>query len=227
MISHKHKFIFIHVPKCAGTSIERQFGHIDLYDNRNKQDHRTIRMIENPVFLSDILQSRDNMKEYFKRWVHNFRIVSSNPNNRITVSSSQYENYFKFTIIRNPFDRTFSCYKGIMRDQIHLAERGITNKSLSFRDYVINFLYKDPLLRSQLYYIENNKQRIPMDFIVRFEKLDEDMKEVYKRIGVPYQPLPHELKGGGFDYKGYYDDEIKELVHDYYRKEIELFSYEF
>ena len=31
MVSHKHKCIFIHIPKCAGTSIEEALGHFDGY----------------------------------------------------------------------------------------------------------------------------------------------------------------------------------------------------
>ena len=42
MISHKHKYkcIFIHIPKCAGTSIEKALGHFELYNGRGRQDHR-------------------------------------------------------------------------------------------------------------------------------------------------------------------------------------------
>ena len=134
MISHEHKFIFIHIPKCAGTSIERQFGHFDSYSARYKQDHRTIRMIEKPVNIFDVLRSRESSKEHIKRYLHRFRAVSSNPNNLKTVSDSQYAAYFKFTVVRNPYDRVFSCYKGVMKDDVHMKERGITDPSLSFRD---------------------------------------------------------------------------------------------
>ena len=48
MISHNYKFIHIHIPKCAGTSIEKAFGHFDAHTGKNAQDHRTLRMIEQP-----------------------------------------------------------------------------------------------------------------------------------------------------------------------------------
>ena len=45
MISHEHKCIYIHIPKTAGTSVEKRLGAHEKMDVRLKQDHRTIRNI--------------------------------------------------------------------------------------------------------------------------------------------------------------------------------------
>ena len=66
MISHKHTFIFIHIPKCAGTSIESAFGHFDGFSGRGGQDHRSFRMIEKPIVSLNSLSSVENIKEIVK-----------------------------------------------------------------------------------------------------------------------------------------------------------------
>uniref|UniRef100_A0A1D9FVM8 Sulfotransferase family protein n=1 Tax=Moorena producens (strain JHB) TaxID=1454205 RepID=A0A1D9FVM8_MOOP1 len=63
MISHEHKCIFVHIPKCAGTSIEHLLGHFDDFSGRGGQDHRSIRTIEQP-FIKIIMSknySKPNM----------------------------------------------------------------------------------------------------------------------------------------------------------------------
>lgn len=33
------------------------------------------------------------------------------------MTHKQYNEYFKFTVIRNPWERAYSWYKGVMRDE--------------------------------------------------------------------------------------------------------------
>lgn len=72
MISHKYKCVFIHIPKCAGTSIESALGHLDNHVGRGGQDHRTIRMIEKPLFTPRIFSSRENLYEVLRRIKHQY-----------------------------------------------------------------------------------------------------------------------------------------------------------
>ena len=69
MISHDYRCIFIHIPKCAGTSIEDALGHLDNHPGRGGQDHRSIRIIE-PIHLSHlrhIIFKKDNFSEFIQR----------------------------------------------------------------------------------------------------------------------------------------------------------------
>src|SRR5215510_9726425 len=104
MISNEYKCIFIHIPKCAGTSIESALGHNLHYTGREAQDHRTIRMIEKPIFTRSLFQSKENLFEALRRVKHGLR-REGNPRNRLTVTRDQYDRYFKFTIVRNPWSR--------------------------------------------------------------------------------------------------------------------------
>jgi len=45
MISKEHKCIYIHIPKTAGTSIEKKLGHFETL-TYNIQDHRTLQEVE-------------------------------------------------------------------------------------------------------------------------------------------------------------------------------------
>ena len=102
MISHKYKCIHIHIPKCAGTSIEKALGHFDGHEGRNGQDHRTIRMIEQPFLTKHSVSSLSNVKEIFRRLRHK-TIIKTNPKNHEVVTKEQFMRYFKFNFLFNLF----------------------------------------------------------------------------------------------------------------------------
>ena len=88
MISHEHKCIFIHIPKCAGTSIESALGHLDGHAGRGGQDHRSIRTIEQPLITPKIFSSKENVLEVARRLRYKARAVK-NPRNKLTLTREQ------------------------------------------------------------------------------------------------------------------------------------------
>jgi len=103
MISHKNKYIFIHIPKCAGTSVEKALGQDDEGIHKDLQDHRTIRQLELPVNLSEVMKSRKNIYQYLLP-IQNYTTRFNTWNN---VTQHQYKQYYKFTIVRNPWARAW------------------------------------------------------------------------------------------------------------------------
>jgi len=85
-------------------------------------------------------------------------------------------------------------------------------------------------------YLENNDRfylidgKLCVDFVIRYENLQEDYAEVCRRIGIPPTGLP-QLKTGirkqRRPYTDYYTDETCELVARLHAKDIELFGYQF
>lgn len=223
MISHQHKCIFIHIPKCAGTSIEKVLGHYDLYDGRRKQDHRSLRMIEKPLSISSFT-SADNLYEYL-RSLNNIIKSHPNPKNKLTVSKEQYKSYYKFSIVRNPWDRVYSWYKNVLRDQKHMEVLNLPS-NVSFKDFLLGNLGKDKL-RPQTYWLKNYKGNVEMDFIGKFENLALDFSNIAKVLNLGSQNLPHELKSSSSVYTDFYNDELKDIVWKFYKEEIKLFDYEF
>lgn len=92
MISHKHKFIFIHVPKCGGTSIERFF--LDMYNIDCNWSH--------PIgwwkSIPDI-----QLQQYMIGKMSHVPLQSYSPHLR--------DKYFTFSFVRNPWSRVVSKYR--------------------------------------------------------------------------------------------------------------------
>ncbi len=223
MISHKYRCIFIHIPKCAGTSIEAALGHLDNHTGRGGQDHRTLRMIE-PVTFSTF-KNRENLVELFRRIKLQYIRKPLNQRNRLTVTRRQYESYFKFTFVRNPWARAFSWYRNVMRDEWHRRNLGLPE------DIPLNLFLKKYAglmeLRPQLDWIRNFRGDVSLDYIGRFENLHTDFKKICKRLGLDEISLPHKVKGQGEDYRKFYDTESKDLIHQVYQDEIKMFGYSF
>lgn len=224
MISHNYELVFIHIPKCAGSSIEEALGHNDGFKGRNSQDHRSIRMLEHPFPSISAFSSKRNIKESLRRTKYSFKKLA-NPNNKLTLTREQYKNYFKFTFVRNPWTRCFSWYRNVIRDEQHLIRYNI-NADISFEEFLTRFIGQG-MLRPQIYWLQDFKGNIPMDFIGKFESLAKDFRTLCGILSLGSIELPHKIKGQTTDYQEFYNSKLIDLVYHTYRKEINLFDYQY
>lgn len=222
MISHEYRFIFIHIPKCAGTSIEMALGHSQ--EGRREPDHRSIRMIERPIPLTRVFSTNDNLFQLVLRARHSLK-AHKNPNNRHQVSSSQYAGYFKFTVVRNPWARAHSWYMSCMRNAPQRKNLGLP-ENMTFKDFLKTQAGRGAL-RPQTSWITDFRGQIPLDFIAKFERLENDFHRICSALQIAKINLPHERKAGGEDYHNSYDDQSARLISQIYREEIDLLGYSF
>lgn len=225
MVSHQHRFIFIHIPKTAGTSIEDAFDHFSEFKGRGGQDHRTIRDLEplRPEYF--LTPDAGRYRDLGRRYANRLR-NTKNPANRIYVNADQYQDYFKFSFVRNPWSRAVSWYKNVIRDEIHRAEFKIP-ENISFKEFIID--YPDNWgLKPQTHWLKSFNGDYPLDFVGRFESLESDFKEACAKIGSPPNiSLPHKIKGNGVDYRTFFDQESVEILAERYSEEIDFFGYSF
>ncbi|NDB30230.1 hypothetical protein EB155_09620, partial [archaeon] len=123
----------------------------------------------------------------------------------------------KFTFVRNPWDKIVSQY--------HYNRHKFGFKDSTFKEYVKAWdsgKQISTFSSLNLHYIDEE-----LDFIGRFETLQQDFNIVCDNIGIPRQQLPHENKSKHKHYTEYYDDETKQIVAEKYARDIEYFGYKF
>ena len=168
----------------------------------------------------------------------------------------QTKDYFKFTFVRNPWDRCVSRYfylqqrktiihNNYLKDNSTFAEfaksKGPPYGPDDERNFYVGatkqmkgrspnlatlFTQKHPW-DNQLDWISDENGVVLTDYIGRVENLQEDFNTVCDKIGIPREELPHRNKSEHKHYTEYYDEESKQIVAEKYAKDIEYFGYEF
>lgn len=222
MISHEYRCIFVHIPKCAGTSIEHALGHFDAHSGRGGQDHRSVRMICQPAPSLSALTNKENALDFARRVREKYR-THANPANAVLPSAEEYERYFKFTFVRHPLARALSWYKNALRDPIHQKNYGI-DPTLSFDAFIRKFAGKG-FLRPQTYWLKDYSGNIPMDFIGKFEHLSEDYKKVCAKLGIDAPDLPHKIEAQKTSDNNPVEDRTIAFINDFYAEDMDEFGY--
>ena len=150
---------------------------------------------------------------------------------RDIVGAAAFGNMFKFCFVRNPWDKVVSEF----RFRIWTYQNELTSDA-SFAEWVrLAYVDKDSryhdwpkMFLPQLEWITDEEGRIAVDFVGRFENLQNDFDIVCGAIKIGRQPLCHENRSRETGrYRSYYDSETKAIVEELFKADIEYFGYEF
>ena len=136
---------------------------------------------------------------------------------------SVWRRYFKFTFVRNPWDRMLSLYAYHSTPAAQGGDYVKEMAELTFCDFLLR--YSENFL-PQLDMIEDGSGKVAVDFVGRFEALSEDFRIVARRTGLA-RDLPHAKKVAHRNYRDYYESETRAIVAERYRKDVEFFGYAF
>jgi len=207
IISHSRRFIFFAIPKTGTHSIRRI-----LRPYLGEGDGEQVALFENRALpWPDVAALRHG------------HITAEQI--RPVLGDETFNAYFKFAVVRNPFDR-FVSYCAFVSAS--------TNGSFatSPRAYMKQILtktrpYDHILFRPQSEFVVDADGRSLMDFVGRVERLQQDCDHICDTIGVPRTELDRVNQSSHRDYREYYDDELIALVSEMYRSDLELFDYAF
>lgn len=230
--------LFIHIPRTAGSSM-RQYIKDVVPDFKNTYDCCRNR-------------NDSNLTGMFLDAGH---VAVGNLLARKVISREWYDECFRFTFVRNPWDRLVSVYKVYYhyrwyRSKLRYKRKGhnrawvYTNAFLeSFETFVravvsgdwLATLHRPSVARTLMFGIANPQMewlRWGVDFVGRYENLDEDWKRLCSIINIPYKLLPvtrtlQNVHWPRWSRQEWYVGELQDLVSDFYAEEIERFEYTF
>lgn len=134
------------------------------------------------------------------------------------IGKTRWEDYFKFTIVRNPWDRVISHF----HQPYYHTINNLSGKNLK---YFLNH-YK-PAPHESGVECSDYIDRDDLDFIGKFENRQQDIKHICDVVGLTNLSNIHKRRTKHKHYTEYYDDETREMVKNRYAKDIKYFDYEF
>lgn len=213
MISHRHRCIFIEIPKTGSSSVRALLGS-------PAKPHL------------NICQVRDEITTHWTRRgrpIHHvlgalYELVPEATRRRI--GERQFETYFKFSFVRNPWDRVVSLYH--RKEGLQLA------KEMSFDDFVEWIRYSSSTCihpvphTNQLDWLVGPSGELLVDFVGRFENLASDWAAIATRLGL-CTTLPHERRNPTprKHYTEYYTARSQARIAEKFAVDIEYFGYTF
>ncbi len=219
-----HNFLSVHIHKTGGASIYKTFFYLRIIKKINKHKY-------NP----DIPYTH----------THHYTALEWKKD----IGEEDFNSRFKFTFVRNPWSKVVSKFTRACQtsedglDKSFISSPEAFNKwaKATFTDRLVQKCRREHCDHTRMMYwpcvdwITDEKGKIMVDFIGRYENLEEDYEKVLKIIedkaGKPIERVKSLMKvnvsNGGFGYRHYYNDESIELVRENFKKDIEEFGYEY
>lgn len=205
-IFHDSKSIFVHITKCGGTTVEQLFFPTE----QKKPDNLWAgigRAGFNKYGESGGLQhlSAQTIKQ--------------------AVAKKTFEEYFKFTFVRDPWSRAVSQYF-YTKGREDLQKWIGLKKNFSFADYLRGILDSPNHVQFQPQHeFIYNDGKLLVDFVGRLENIKEDINHICRVLEIPLPSSIPQANGRPRDYKIRYGPEEKKLVLKKYEKDFELLDY--
>jgi hypothetical protein len=205
IVSTLHKFIFVAIPK-TGTHSVRQA----LREHLGPADMEQVGLFVQRKFpIPELARlqhghlSLDQVRPY--------------------LNPEDFDSFFKFAFVRNPFDRFVSYCAFMTRAEGHFER----DPHMVMRHMIENPPWQHVLFQPQHGFVTSADGELLTDAIGRVEEMQKSFDGIAARIGIPTTPLERVNPSSRRNYREYYDDALVAGVARLYSRDLELFGYEF
>lgn len=225
LVSHRHRFIYTKTVKTAGTSVEVYFEPYCVPEGAYEFSHARAEGVTPAGIVG--FRGGDRDKAGATWWNH-----MPAADIRARLGEDTWNAYFKFAVIRDPFDKAVSAfhYNEKLRPAPGLLERArgwLAGAEADGRERFKRWLRAGNLVVDRDKYFIGDA--LCVDYFIRYETLADGIRHVCEVVGVPFRAddiprLKTGLRPAG-ELASYYDAEAVELVASRYRWELEHFGY--
>jgi hypothetical protein len=169
VINHSYKFVFVHIPKAAGTSVTRVLSRYTGYCDQE-------------------IGGTDFGERVQLAYQRRFNLAKHTPASglRSIMGQVAWKQYFSFAFVRDPFARCLSTFSFLRKWEGAGPEFTKRMKAFgSFDQYVLSGIWEqsngpDDIFRPQLHWVRSGPKAagLLVDFIGHVERIDEDMAHV-------------------------------------------------
>ncbi len=206
LLSHSHRFLFIHVIKTGGVSVRKALGRYANLPSRSLWQRASRRLGLAPPHPLASVPAHATAAEL-----------------QAVLPAPTFDGYFKFAFVRNPWDWNVSYYHYIRQNRAHRLH-ALVLRMKGFEEFLSWRVEYARLLQKS--FIADPWGGLLVDFVGRFEDLEEDFGKVCTATGVR-AALPHLNRSKHPDYRRHYTERTRRLVEEAWAEDIRCFGYQF
>ena len=215
IVSHTYKFIFMRTEKTGGSSLSEALKKVIGGNSLVPSMARPAWAKFSPIHHGAL---KRNIPDWF-----GFHPHATAKQARRVLGKKIFDNYFKFAVERNPWDRQISLY-------MH-REWKKNNENPNFDNDMGSFFYRaTEYCKLNNWSIYSIGETVAVDRVLRYENLNDELAVLHKDLKIESSiemPTLRKYTDDRPHYSTYYSKKTQDLVAHWYRKEIDALGYEF
>ena len=217
IINNTFKFVFIHVPKAAGTSVTSELAKYTNYCDLE---------IGGTAF-------GENVQPFYRNKFGLYKHIPASELKNI-LGQKDWSRYFKFSVVRHPADRLLSTFNFLKQWDGTPADLKSKLESFpGFDEFVRSQVWKNRPGPDNIFYPQTHwlcdKGGLLVDFVGKLETLNQSLREIIDLAGLP-KTTNTELKQLNASSGEKRFDNIsvasKKLINEFYNSDFTTFDYE-
>jgi hypothetical protein len=171
IVNSTYKFIYVHIPKTAGTAVKKYLGQFTRYCDVE------VGGVRDAEAIADYYRKRFWLaKHSFAREV------------RDAVGTETFKQFFKFSIVRNPYARAISTFNFLKYTWRAWPQSDVMDQFGNLQEFATSDFFAgrgpDRILLPQTRWVMNGRGRPGIDFLGHVETLERDVAEICTRLGL-------------------------------------------